>query len=211
MPKPGLLILVAAVSAAAQTPDAAEQSRALAAIRDYAVNYTAGLPDYMCTQVTRRTFFPNVDFRHPRIDAIEEQIAFVGHKESYTVTKINGGTVANAGHDQLRGVHSSGEFGTLLGHTFDPNTGTDVQWERSMTQKGRRTYVFAFRVPQAKGYGLVESKRTLLVAYRGLVYADPQRPSTTSRRRWQRASSPFRSTIICIRSKHCLTRRRVSR
>lgn len=182
MTKLGLLCTFLAVtSALAQTaasgraPDAAEQSRALAAVRDYALNYTARLPDFMCTQVTQRTYYPNADIRgHPRHDSFEEQVTFVGHKESYTVTRINGEAVSKIGHDQLGGILSSGEFGTLLGHTFDPNTGADFRWERWATQKDQRVYVFAFRVPQAKGYGLVESKRTLLVAYKGLVYADPQ-------------------------------------
>jgi hypothetical protein len=161
------------------TPDAAEQSRALAAIRDYALNYAARLPDFTCTQVTRRTYYPDARSRHPRYDYIEEQITFVDHKENYTVTKINGEAVGHTERDQLGGIISSGEFGTLLSRTFlgqtiDPSAGTDFRWERWATQKGRRLYVFAFRVPQAKGYGLVESKRTLIVAYKGLLYADPQ-------------------------------------
>ena len=166
---------LAAVSALAQTPDAAEQSRALAAIRDYALNYTAKLPDFTCTQVIQRTYYPFVGFRrNPHHDAIEEQLTYAGHKESYTVTKINGEAVANVRHDQLGGIVSSGEFGTLLARTFDPNAGTDFHFERRATQKGQRVYVFAFRVPPAKGYGLVESKRTILVGYKGLLYANPQ-------------------------------------
>jgi hypothetical protein len=176
MRKLGLLCtFLGAVSALAETPDPAEQSRVLEAVRDYALNYTARLPDFMCTQVTERTYFPNANLRErPLHDAIEEQLTFAGHKESYTVTKINGSAVTNVRHGQFGGILSSGEFGTLLSHTFDPNTGTDFRWDRWATQKGRRMYVFAFRVPQPKGYALVESKRTLLAAYKGLVYADPQ-------------------------------------
>jgi hypothetical protein len=174
--KPGLLcaFLAAATALAETAPDAAEQSRALAAIRDYALNYAARLPDFTCIQVTRRTYYPNAALRHPRYDYIEEQITFVDHKENYTVTKINGEAVGNTERNQLGGIISSGEFGTLLSRTFDPGAGTDFRWDRWATQQGRKVYVFAFRVPPAKGYGLVESKRTILVAYKGLLYADPQ-------------------------------------
>jgi len=169
-----LCIFIAAVSAPAQTPDAAEQARALAAVRDYALHYAERLPDFICTQVTQRTYYPIEDFRRQvRHDAFEEQVTFVGHKESYTVTKVNGNAVTNIGHDQLGGIRSSGEFGTLLAHTFDPKAGGDFRWDRQVTQKGQKIYIFSFRVPQPSGYALVESNRTILVAYKGVLYADP--------------------------------------
>jgi hypothetical protein len=175
MANTGLLFFLGAVSALAQTPDGAEQSRALAAIRDYALHYTTRLPDYMCTQVMHRTYFPIARVRgRPRLDSFEEQITFVDHKGSYTVTRINGKAVANGGRDQLGGIFSSGEFGTLLARTFDPTAGREFRWERETAQNGRRMYVYAFRVPQARGYGLVEFGHTLLVPYKGLLYADPQ-------------------------------------
>ncbi len=166
----------AALSArAGPPPDASEQAKLLAEIRNYALNYTAGLPDFMCTQVIERTYFPNAALRErPLHDAIEEQVAFVGHKESYTVTKVNGKAVANLGHERLGGILSSGEFGTLVEHTLDPSSGAEFHWERSASLKGRRMNVFAFHVPATKGYGLVESKRTILVAYRGLLYSDAE-------------------------------------
>lgn len=137
---------------------------------------------------------------------LEEQVAFVDHKESYTVARINGEAATNVGRDQLGGIRSTGDFGTLLGNTFDPNAGTDFRWDRWATLRSQRMYVFAFRVPQPKGYGLVESKRTLLVAYKGLLYADPQ-TGAVLRIELQcdipkdSASSFFHSTIICSRAR----------
>lgn len=176
MPKPALaLALAASICVFSQTPDVAEQSRALAAIREYALNYTARLPDFICTQVIERTYYPVAALRgRPHHDAIEEQITFAGRKETYTVTKINGDAVSNVGHDQLGGIVSSGEFGTLLANTFNPNAGADFRWERASTHQGQRVYIYSFRVPQAKGYGLVDSVHTILAAYKGLLYADPQ-------------------------------------
>ena len=87
-----ILAGVMAVAANAQKPDAAEQSRALAALRDYALNYTGKMPDFTCTQITQRTYYPNIDLRErPQHDAIEEQITYASHKESYKVIKVNGG------------------------------------------------------------------------------------------------------------------------
>jgi hypothetical protein len=61
-----------------------------------------------------------------------------------------------------------GEFGRLLGIVFDPETGAGVRWDRVATLNGRRVNVFAFRVPQSRGYRLVESRRTIQVPFKGI-------------------------------------------
>jgi hypothetical protein len=163
-------ILLAATPIRAETPDAAEQARALAALRDYALNYTGRLPDFLCTQITKREFLQNVrSVMPPQRDIIEEQVTYAGQKESYVVAKLNGKAGNGIAHDQVGGIVSSGEFGSLLKNTFDPNAGAELRWERSATRAGRKVYVFAFRVPEAGGYRLVESKRTISVPYKGLV------------------------------------------
>jgi hypothetical protein len=166
-------ILLAAVNVAAQTPDAAEQAKALAALRDYALNYTDRLPDFLCTQITQRRFRENVrSGMRPQRDLIEEQVTYAGHRESYVVTRLNGKAVKGIAHDQVGGIVSSGEFGSLLRNTFDPRAAADFRWERSATRDGRKVYVFAFRVPETRGYGLVESRGTIRVPYKGQIFAD---------------------------------------
>ncbi len=168
-------ILLAAANIGAETPEAAEHARALAALRDYALHYTDRLPDFVCTQVTKRAFFANIESpTPPHKDAIEEQVTYAGHKESYVVTKHNGKAVNGIAHNQVGGLVSSGEFGSLLQNTFNPDARAEFRWDRFATRDGRRVNVFAFRVPEAKGYGLVESKRTIRVPYKGLIYADAQ-------------------------------------
>jgi hypothetical protein len=162
-------------SAEAQKPDAADQSRALAALKDYALNYTQGLPNFICTQITQRTYYPSINIReYPRRDAIEEQITFASHQETYKVVRVNGQAATNVQHDQVGGIVSSGEFGSLLANTFAPDAGAEYHWERTANRNGHKIYVFAFRVPERKGYGLVETRRTLLVPYKGRIYADAE-------------------------------------
>jgi hypothetical protein len=168
-------VLLAAANVGAETPQAAEQARALTALRDYAVNYTDRLPDFVCTQITQRSFLRNIrSLAPPQQDTIEEQVTYAGHKESYVVTRLNGKAVNGVAHDQVGGLISSGEFGSLLKNTFDPNAGAEFRWQRSATRDGRKVYIFAFHVPEANGYSLVESRRTMRVPYKGLVYADAQ-------------------------------------
>jgi hypothetical protein len=158
--------------ASAQT--AADQAKALEAIREYALKYTRNLPNYTCTQTTRQTVLREQLGRiiPPKADLIEEQLSFSGNKEIRRVAKINGIAASPDESDQRRGTTSRGEFGNLLDTIFEPATGADIKFDHLATLNRRRVYVFAFRVPQSSGYMLTESKRRIQVPFRGFVYAD---------------------------------------
>ena len=155
-------------------PDSIERAAALAAIRDYALNYTKSLPNYVCFQTTRRKISPTVPGYVGYGDVIREELTFFDHKESYKVVMVNNQSVVNIKHDQLGGAISEGEFGTMLAHIFDPATGTEFDWDHWATLRGKRMYVFAFSVPKSAGYSMLhgESKREYISAYKGLIYAD---------------------------------------
>jgi hypothetical protein len=53
---------------------AAEQTQALGEIRQHALNYMQGLPDYTCTQVTRWT--TNTPGEFPRSGVTESQVSY---------------------------------------------------------------------------------------------------------------------------------------
>lgn len=155
-------------------PDSIEQAEAMAGMKDYALNYTKNLPNYICVQTTRRRIEPTMRGYAPYGDVIQEQLSFNDQKETYKVQMINRQAVANVEHNQLGGAVSSGEFGTMLHHIFDPDTGAEFDWDHWATLRGRRMYVFSFRVPKSAGYTMYdgESKREYTSAYKGLVYAD---------------------------------------
>jgi hypothetical protein len=155
-------------------PDSIEQAEALHAIKEYALNYTRNLPNYVCVQTTRRHIEPTVRGYLPYGDVIQEQLSFYDRKETYKVQMINSQSVVNIEHNQLGGAVSSGEFGTMLSHIFDPETGSDFGWDHWATLRGRRMYVFSFSVPKSAGYSMYhgETKREYVSAYKGLIYAD---------------------------------------
>jgi hypothetical protein len=168
--------VVAAPPPPPPSPDAAELAEILAAIKDYALNYTNNLPNYMCMQTTRRKIHPTVSGYIPYGDVIREELSFVDHKESYKVLMRNEQSVVNIEHNQLGGAISNGEFGTMLAHIFAPDTGTEFDWDHWATLRGKRMYVFAFRVPKSAGYSMVhgdrESHKEYTSAYKGLIYAN---------------------------------------
>jgi hypothetical protein len=156
-------------------PDSVEQAEVLHQIIENARNYARTLPDYMCMQVTRRRYDPSKSENWRLMDTIQEQLSYVDHKESYKVVMYNGRSIVNVQHNQLGGAMSSGEFGTIYTEIFAPETATDFDWDHWATLRGKRMYVFAFKVPQSRSKYTIyaeEAHRTITAGYHGLIYAD---------------------------------------
>ena len=148
----------------------AEQTAAIQAVREYALSYRKTLPNYTCTLRTRE--ITNSSSTNPiplRKATIEEQLSFIAGKEIRRVTNAS----AQA-PDQTAGM-MRGEYGNLLEIIFNPASGAEIRWDRSITLNHRTVLVLDYRVPQARGYVLADSwHRTVQVPFEGSIYADPQ-------------------------------------
>ncbi len=157
-------------------PDSMEQAEAMAGMKHYALTYSAKLPNYLCVQTTRRHQDPKDPHYRPAGDVIQEQLSFYDQKESYTVQMYNGQSVHNISHEQLGGVRSSGEFGSMLRNVFDSGHNTQFDWDHWGTLRGKLMYVFSYRVDKEYGYSMRddETHKSYTSAYTGLVYADAE-------------------------------------
>lgn len=191
----GVWLLVIASAASAQTlPDPAGQTKMIGAIREAALAYVKNLPDYICTQTTRRELFhtPNAlagvrtnargtagignnnTSQWQLLDIIEEQLTYFGHRESYRLLKVNGKAPKARQHVQP-GMTSSGEFGSTLEGIFDPESRAEFEWKRWDVLRGRPVAVFSFRVQQASSTAMLEApSRRIVVGYHGLIFADQE-------------------------------------
>jgi hypothetical protein len=156
-------------------PDAAELKRILAAITENAIRYTDSLPNFICTQVTRRHRDPTGTESWRLEDTIQEHLSYADRKEEYKVVMVNDRPVSAVSHVELGGAKSQGEFGSMLAEIFQPDAHAQFEWERWATLRGRRMYVFSFRVRQVYSkYSVYHegSNRTVVTGYHGLIYAD---------------------------------------
>jgi hypothetical protein len=155
-------------------PDSMEQAEAIAAMREYALNYTSKLPNYLCVQTTRKHQDPKDPRYRSQGDVIQEQLSFFEKKETYKVQMVNGQAVHNISHEQLGGVTSSGEFGSMLHNIFAPEDDARFDWDHWGTLREKRMYVFAYRIEKDRGSSMydVATKKQYTSAYTGLVYAD---------------------------------------
>jgi hypothetical protein len=161
--------------AAIPAPGAKELESILAAISDNAVSYTNTLPNFICTQVTRRHRDPTGTESWRLEDTIQEHLSYVDHHEDYKVVMVNDRLVTGTSHRELGGAKSQGEFGSMLDEIFRPETRAQFDWERWATLRGRRMYVFMFHVKQSHSkYSIYhqDSNRTIVTGYHGLIYAD---------------------------------------
>ncbi len=157
-------------------PSSEVQEKVLRQAREYALGYTKNLPDFLCTQVTRRYVDPSGMEFWGQQDVITARVAYVDHHEDYKLVLVNNRMVAsdNTSMHSVGGATSTGEFGTLMAEVFEPASEASFGWERWATLRGRRSYVFNYRVTQSRSKWHVTYERSddIVPAYHGLVFVD---------------------------------------
>jgi hypothetical protein len=164
-------------------PDSAEQGQVIQDAREYVLNYTKSLPNFICVQVTRRYVDrggTGTSWYHQ--DTITAKLSYNGQHEDYEVIMKDDQPVTNVKLEQLGGTVSAGEFGTMMSEIFELDSQARFSWDHWATLRGRRTYVFAYDIEQEYSkYHIkeVETGREIVPAYRGLVYIDRDNKTIT--------------------------------
>jgi hypothetical protein len=156
-------------------PEVSEQQKVLADATQYVRTHEANLPNFVCTQTTRRFEASNNSGWRP-IDLIVERLTYFDHREVYKVMMLNG-QPSNIAHGQLRGASSSGEFGSIMRAIFLPQTETEFTWQDWFTLRGKRMHVYGYRVRAFKSsyhIEVPEESLDLVTAYHGLIFIDSE-------------------------------------
>ncbi len=171
-------LLAASAPAMAQDLDAG-QSALLEKAREAALRYSASLPDFICTEVVRRTEDPRGNGRWRALDSLTVKLSYSDHKEDYKLMLINGRpTVLD--YLYAGGALSTGEFGTRLHSVFDPHSQGDFRWKGWGTLRKRRVARFTYRIEREHSNFLIQygpvptGPNAIVVGYRGEVYVDEE-------------------------------------
>jgi len=166
-------------------PSSEEQATIIDDVRDYALNYSKNLPDYICTQVTRRYVAPIPGSRYGGKrgddpswhlqDTLTIRLSYFDQKEDYKVVLVNN-TVVQQDYNKLGGTTSSGDFGSMMLQIFERATEAHFEWDHWGKMRGRLAYVFAYRVSQGRSQWHIDYDRRedIVAAYRGLLYVDQE-------------------------------------
>ena len=168
-------------------PSSEEQAALLDEVREYAMNYSRNLPDYICTQVTTRFAAPLPGTRYGGAAGYTphwQQLDRLTIRLSYSQTKgedykliLHNNTPTQEDYKKLGGATSSGDFGTVTRQIFERHTETRFEWDHWGTLRGRRVMAFGYRVALSNSeyhIGVKEDNLDIVVGYHGLVEVDKE-------------------------------------
>jgi VWFA-related protein len=156
-------------------PPDLEQRRLLDAVRLIAVRYTERLPNFICTQVTRRLVDEAGKDQWRNLDETTYLVSYYDGQEHYDRL-----TARTSGADSRKyppSVTSTGEFGSLLKSVFQPESAAKFAWVRADAMRGHPVQVFSYAVDGEHSryrvsYSMQGQPRAVFSAFHGLVFID---------------------------------------
>ena len=161
------------------TPSSEEQAKLLDEVKDYAVNYTKRLPDFICLEQTRRYVDTTGRDSWRQMDIISARLSYFNQHEDYKLVSLNDKVSTDGSYTSVGGAMSMGDFGTTMRDIFDPASHASFAWDRWTTLRKRRTHVFSYRVPleysrytiEYQGENKSDTQR-ITAGYHGSVFVD---------------------------------------
>jgi hypothetical protein len=140
-----------------------------------ASGYSSLLPNFRCNQETHRLSAPvKSPDRFHEGDVYLEELTYENGKESYRTLEFNG-LKSDRMRGAIKGVHSQGEFGTMLRALFSPYVSAKYRWTGRGMAGGVLCDVFEIEVPAAKSnFVLYFNLRQQVAGYTGRVFIDQE-------------------------------------
>ena len=138
------------VSDGGPPPSKEDQKRIIEAVREYALNYSQSLPNFICLQVTRRSINRNYkpgDQAWSPADRFTEKLSVVDHHEKYEMNSHNDNALVGQTWQNVGGALSRGDWSSLMQAVFDPASEAYFDWSRwtsIVSSNGRKKY-YVFR------------------------------------------------------------------
>ncbi len=175
----------------APPPSSEDQAAILDEVRNYALNYSKRLPDFICTEYTRRFAAPRPGTRYGGatdsdpayrlLDTLTLRLSYFEQKEQYKPILVNN-TPTNQAYENIGGATTAGDFGSMMKEIFDRRTQARFEWDHWATLDSRPTLVFAYQVDQPRSQWHITVKDRGLdyvPGYRGLIYVDTETHEVT--------------------------------
>jgi VWFA-related protein len=156
-------------------PPTPEQQRLLEQTRDAAMKYTEKLPNFLCTQVTRRMLDPRGRGQWRSLDESAQLITFFDGREHYQEVSTRRRPTSETSLPPS--LTSTGEFGSLLKEIFVPEAQARFGWMRTDNIRGRPVEVLTYSVEAehskyAVAYHGGVNKPPVFSAYHGQLFVD---------------------------------------
>jgi len=141
--------------------------------RDAAATFLESLPNYVCQEQTTRYVSETRQPSWNVIDVVSAEVVYDDHQESYRNLQINGRPTRKSPEDS--GAWSTGEFGTILGNLFAPQSATEFKYVQQDTIEHRSASVFDFKVKRVRSsWKIWVPGQYVVPEYKGSVWIDNQ-------------------------------------
>jgi VWFA-related protein len=173
----GGLLAITPVSDPLPPPAPEEIQKLIDDARVRAVGYAESLPNFLCVEVTNRSYDLNGSGNWKHRDTLAELLRYRDKTESHTMLEINGQpstTDREALLNEKNSTLSGGELGGVLKAVFDPKARADFKWKETDALGSGTVQVFDYRVAKANSmFSVVGSNDfQLIVGFHGQVYID---------------------------------------
>ena len=169
---PGGLAIGAATNPFPPLP-AADAHQLMEDARGAALDYSEGLPNFMCVEVTNRSVDSSASGRWKLQDTIVELLRYRDKTETRSTLEVNGKT-SKVDREGMKGATSTGEFGGVLKTIFGEKSKAEFTWKETDQLNDQPVQVFNYKVAQANsGFGVVDTdNREIMAAFHGQVFID---------------------------------------
>ena len=150
-----------------------EAHQLIEAARERALTYSESLPNFECTEVTKRAVDSNGSGKWRSIDSLVEMLSYQDRVETRTMLELNG-NASHADRASMKGIFSSGEFGGVLQAVFREAAKADFKWKEAASLNGATVQVFDYRVDRGNSSFSVTGNdgKQLIVGFSGQVFID---------------------------------------
>jgi hypothetical protein len=163
-------------------PNSVEQAAIIDEVREYALNYSKSLPNFLSTQVVRRYQAGAPGSRYNsrssepswvQVDLLTLRLSYFDQKEEYKLI-LHNNSPTTQDYKSVGGATSTGEFGSLLRDIFEPRTHARFEWDGWARLRDQLVMAFHYSVEQANSqWGIeYEKKEHIIPAYSGRILID---------------------------------------
>lgn len=155
-------------------PSSAEQAAILDSVRQYALEYSQKLPDFICHEaMTTYVASPRAGDNWSLASKIDSRLTYFKQKEDYKPF-LQDGKLTTQDYQKLKTSKSVGDFGTMLRGIFEPASQTRFEWRGWSTFDGRRAMDFNYRVEQERSNYTItaDGSRSATPGYSGYFVVD---------------------------------------
>jgi hypothetical protein len=147
---------------------------AIASAREAAFTFIDDLPNFAAKQNTTRYIQENSRAQWRALDIVTADLVYKDGAEDYSNIKL-GNKPTNKPLEEIEGLRSTGEFGSILANLFDPESGTDFARPSQVELRGRKAWKYRFDAPRERSdFRITTPSQLYYTGYTGAVWIDAE-------------------------------------